>query len=127
MLDFGRSRAGTGKSLTLRRALQQLRTQYADEEQYRKAVVIAAPTGIAASHIGGTTLNTCAGLATPQTHADFDSVGRRRQQQPVAADASAGGAASWWEVEVPFALPLLSKPLHATIVLIIYKKQKQKQ
>ena len=49
--------AGTGKSFTLRRIIAALRKRWGEE-----AVMITASTGIAACHIGGTTVHSFAGV-----------------------------------------------------------------
>ena len=49
--------AGTGKSFTLRRIISALQGRYGED-----AVMITASTGIAACHIGGTTVHSFAGV-----------------------------------------------------------------
>ena len=49
--------AGTGKSFTLRRIIKALQGRYGEE-----SVMITASTGIAACHIGGTTVHSFAGV-----------------------------------------------------------------
>ncbi|KAJ3280727.1 hypothetical protein HDU79_011423 [Rhizoclosmatium sp. JEL0117] len=49
--------AGTGKSVLMREIIAMLRSKYSDEQ-----VAITAPTGIAASNIGGVTLHAFAGV-----------------------------------------------------------------
>jgi hypothetical protein len=63
---------GTGKTLTLKSALAALRTLYGAE--FARRVAVTAPTGIAASRIGGTTINLAAGVGAPKTHGDFNRV-----------------------------------------------------
>jgi ATP-dependent DNA helicase PIF1 len=49
--------AGTGKSFTLKRIIKALQGRYGEE-----SVMITASTGIAACHIGGTTVHSFAGV-----------------------------------------------------------------
>ena len=42
-------------------------------EGFSKAVAICAPTGIAATHIGGTTIHSAMGVGVPMMHEDFAS------------------------------------------------------
>ena len=80
---------GTGKSHTLKSALALLREQYGD--QFDKRVAVTASTGIAASHIGGTTINLAAGVGLPKKHGDFARIfgfQARRDRQQADSDAS---------------------------------------
>jgi len=47
-----------------------LRHVFAD--RFSRAVAITAPTGIAATHIGGTTIHSATGVGVPTFHADFE-------------------------------------------------------
>ena len=51
--------AGVGKSFLINYLLQGLREKYPNDDQ---AVVVAAPTGIAATHIGGVTIHSWSGI-----------------------------------------------------------------
>ena len=53
--------AGVGKSHTLRAVLAALRQRYG-QELFGEKVAVTAPTGIAASHVGGTTLHAATGV-----------------------------------------------------------------
>ena len=57
--------AGTGKSFTLNQIIEALRQQHGDD-----AVAITATTGIAATHIGGTTLHSWSGIGVGKGSAD---------------------------------------------------------
>jgi hypothetical protein len=81
---------GTGKSLTLKSALASLRELYGDD--FERRVAVTAPTGIAASHIGGTTINLAAGVGLPKTHGDFNRVFGYRARQERAQRQEGRGA-----------------------------------
>jgi len=57
--------AGTGKSFTLNQIIEALRQHHGDD-----AVAITATTGIAATHIGGTTLHSWSGIGVGKGTAD---------------------------------------------------------
>mmetsp|Transcript_5870 Transcript_5870/g.16455 ORF Transcript_5870/g.16455 Transcript_5870/m.16455 type:complete len:761 (-) Transcript_5870:465-2747(-) len=61
--------AGTGKSFLLNRIILRLR-----EKHGKRGVAVTAATGIAATHIGGTTLHSFAGCGIPYKKADFDKM-----------------------------------------------------
>lgn len=63
--------AGTGKTFLLERIVQELREKYADDARFKACVAVTATTGIAATHIGGQTLNAALGLGMPQRVSDF--------------------------------------------------------
>jgi ATP-dependent DNA helicase PIF1 len=63
--------AGTGKSYTLEHVIAALREKYPVESEFRSKVGIAATTGIAATHIGGQTINSVLGLGAPNRLSDF--------------------------------------------------------
>ena len=63
--------AGTGKSFTLERVVEALRVRYPDEATFREKVAVTATTGVAATNVGGQTLNSALGLGAPQTRKDF--------------------------------------------------------
>ena len=62
---------GVGKSFVTSVILAFLRAVFSDT--FSKAVAITAPTGIAATHIGGTTLHSAMGVGVPLVHEDFAS------------------------------------------------------
>jgi ATP-dependent DNA helicase PIF1 len=58
---------GTGKSVLLREIIRELRRKWAIRPE---AVAVTAATGIAACHIGGTTLHSWAGIGIGTEPAD---------------------------------------------------------
>ncbi|KAJ3078697.1 hypothetical protein HDU99_000424, partial [Rhizoclosmatium hyalinum] len=69
--------AGTGKSVLMREIIAMLRSKYSDEQ-----VAITAPTGIAASNIGGVTLHAFAGvgLAAGELKGNIKMMGLRAKR-----------------------------------------------
>lgn len=65
--------AGVGKSFVLNQCIAKLRCMYGKDR-----VGIAAPTGIAATHINGTTLHALFGLGLVQRVRDFDRMKKRK-------------------------------------------------
>lgn len=63
--------AGTGKSYTLERVVEALRGRYPNDDMFRRRVAVTAPTGVAATNVGGQTLNSALGLGAPTRRADF--------------------------------------------------------
>jgi ATP-dependent DNA helicase PIF1 len=61
--------AGTGKTHLLRAIVAALRAKHG--LQFGRRVAVTATTGIAATHIGGTTLHAALGLRMVSTHRDF--------------------------------------------------------
>lgn len=74
---FFTGHAGTGKSFTLEAVIEELRTRYA--HRFSSAVAITATTGIAASHIGGQTLNAALGIGAVNHYRDFASMAGNAQ------------------------------------------------
>ena len=66
---FFTGRAGTGKSHVLRRVVDVLRVAHGAD-----AVAVTAPTGLAASHVGGSTLHAALGLGAPRATTSFLSM-----------------------------------------------------
>ena len=64
--------AGTGKSFMLERIVERLRERHGDD--FRRRVAVTATTGVAATHIGGQTLNSALGLGAPSLVGDFRSL-----------------------------------------------------
>ncbi|KNC81702.1 hypothetical protein SARC_05992 [Sphaeroforma arctica JP610] len=62
--------AGVGKSHTTATVRDFLKRLY-EREDYPDRVVVAAPTGVAATHIDGTTINSATGVGIPSEVADF--------------------------------------------------------
>ena len=60
----------TGKSFLLNRIIEHFRQDYG--EDFNACVAVTAATGIAATHISGTTLHSQTGCGVPQTIEDFD-------------------------------------------------------
>ncbi|KAA6419235.1 MAG: DNA repair and recombination PIF1 [Trebouxia sp. A1-2] len=67
---FFTGNAGTGKSFLLNRIIEHFRQDYG--EDFNACVAVTAATGIAATHISGTTLHSQTGCGVPQTIEDFD-------------------------------------------------------
>ena len=65
--------AGVGKSHTLRAVISALKQKYG-EKDFNSNVAVTASTGIAATHIGGCTLHSAAGVGVPQLYSDFNKV-----------------------------------------------------
>ena len=61
---------GVGKSFVTQVIIAFLREVFANN--YSRAVAITAPTGIAATHIGGTTIHSATGVGVPSHHSDFE-------------------------------------------------------
>ncbi|KAL1520085.1 hypothetical protein AB1Y20_023560 [Prymnesium parvum] len=61
---------GVGKSFVTHVIVSFLRAVYG--VAFEKAVAITAPTGIAATHIGGTTIHSAFGVGVPNFHSDFE-------------------------------------------------------
>ncbi|KAK9826266.1 hypothetical protein WJX74_003930 [Apatococcus lobatus] len=66
---FFTGNAGTGKSFLLNRIIADLKELYG--EDYQASVAVTAATGIAATHIHGTTVHSAVGCGVPQTTQDF--------------------------------------------------------
>jgi ATP-dependent DNA helicase PIF1 len=64
---------GTGKSYWIHEVCRTLlRDRYGgDIEAFRNAVVLSAPTGVAATAIGGVTIHSAMGIGVPSTHDEF--------------------------------------------------------
>lgn len=75
---FFTGEAGTGKSTVTRRIIAELKKKYG--EQFGQRVAVAAMTGIAATHIGGSTLNSALGLGVPTTARDFRTMFSSRKR-----------------------------------------------
>eukprot|EP01134_Creolimax_fragrantissima_P001496 CFRG1496T1 len=63
--------AGVGKSHTTNAIRDFLKRIYT-REAYQDKVIIAAPTGVAATHIDGTTINSATGVGIPKEMSDFN-------------------------------------------------------
>lgn len=68
---FFTGNAGTGKTFLLERLLEELRARYGTEEAFRTRVAVTATTGVAATHVGGQTLNAALGIGTVSALRDF--------------------------------------------------------
>jgi len=75
---------GVGKSFVTKVIISFLREVFA--QHWSRAVAITAPTGIAATHIGGTTIHAAFGVGVPSHVSDFE---RRMRGNPTRAKAVA--------------------------------------
>ena len=75
---------GVGKSFVTKVMISFLREVFA--QHWSRAVAITAPTGIAATHIGGTTIHAAFGVGVPSHVSDFE---RRMRGNPTRAKAVA--------------------------------------
>ncbi|KAF5843371.1 PIF1-like helicase-domain-containing protein [Dunaliella salina] len=80
---FFTGNAGTGKTFLLSRILTELQLRFGEE--YSRRVAICAPTGIAATHIQGTTLNSALGIGVPNTHKDFGTMHKQDTRMKIQA------------------------------------------
>jgi len=67
---FFTGNAGTGKSFLLEHIIRRLRAKYGEAE-FKERVAVTATTGIAATHIGGQTLNAALGVGALNSYRDF--------------------------------------------------------
>ncbi|GIL54297.1 hypothetical protein Vafri_9869 [Volvox africanus] len=67
---FFTGNAGTGKTFVLSRIIEELRERYGTD--FSQRVAVCASTGIAATHIGGTTLHSALGCTAPTEYKDFN-------------------------------------------------------
>lgn len=71
---FFTGNAGSGKSFLLERIVKHFRQKYGSPDEFRKRVAVTATTGVAATHIGGLTLNAALGLGIVNKYADFNTM-----------------------------------------------------
>ena len=71
---FFTGNAGTGKTFLLKRIVQALREKYS--EAFGEKVAVVATTGIAATHVGGITINAALGIGAPSLYRDFRTMHR---------------------------------------------------
>ena len=71
--------APAGKSFLLNRIIQHFREEYRDD--FNASVAVTAATGIAATHISGTTLHSQTGCGVPQTIDDFDRMWKPQSRE----------------------------------------------
>jgi len=69
---FFTGNAGTGKTFLVERIVEELRTKYGGG--FRRAVAVTATTGVAATHIGGQTLNSALGFGAVSRVRDFETM-----------------------------------------------------
>lgn len=91
---------GTGKTFWIHSLCETLlRDRYGgSKERFGEAVVLVAPTGIAATAIGGSTINSSLGIGIPVRIEDFDKVRRPQNRRRIAK----------WEVMVIDEVSMLS-------------------
>jgi len=71
---FFTGNAGTGKTYLMERLVDDLRRRYGGDKDFRKAVAVTATTGVAATHIGGQTLNSALGFGAVSRVRDFETM-----------------------------------------------------
>lgn len=71
--------AGCGKTVTLRSMIDSFETRYG--RQFRRYVAVCAPTGVAATHIGGRTYHSRLGVGVIRRSSDFPSLLKKRSSQ----------------------------------------------
>ena len=71
---FFTGNAGSGKTFLLERIVADLKKRFPIPDEFRRRVAVTATTGIAATHIGGQTLNAALGLSIVNTYEDFKSM-----------------------------------------------------
>ena len=77
LLNLGNLLAG--KSFLLNHIIAYLRQEYA--EDFNASVAVTAATGIAATHISGTTLHSQSGCGIPQQLEDFDRMWKQQSRE----------------------------------------------
>lgn len=73
--------AGTGKTFLLERIIALMKKKYVTKDAFRRRVAISATTGVAATHIGGQTLNAVLGVGVANRKCDI----RRKMMSPQVA------------------------------------------
>ncbi|KAG2430606.1 hypothetical protein HXX76_010124 [Chlamydomonas incerta] len=99
---FFTGNAGTGKTFVLTRVIDELRERYAD--MFGSKVAVCASTGIAATHIGGTTLHSALGCGVPSEYPEFnimmkkDTQTRIRGYEVLILDEASMTSGEFWTV-----------------------------
>ena len=89
--------AGTGKSFTIHQLVTLFKSIYRTSQEFSERVCLTAPTGIAATHINGVTINSATGIGVPKLAADFGRLfAKRLPPQP----GCAAGKQIWSEMAV---------------------------
>ncbi|PNW76003.1 hypothetical protein CHLRE_12g551550v5 [Chlamydomonas reinhardtii] len=78
---FFTGNAGTGKTFVLTRVVDELRERYS--EDFGSKVAVCASTGIAATHIGGTTLHSALGCGVPSEYPEFNIMMKKDTRQRI--------------------------------------------
>ena len=76
--------AGTGKSFLLNRIISELRARHGARE-FDARVAVTASTGIAATHVAGTTLHAALGVGVPASYGDFWRMGGKMPSERIRA------------------------------------------
>ncbi|GAX73971.1 hypothetical protein CEUSTIGMA_g1421.t1 [Chlamydomonas eustigma] len=100
---FFTGNAGTGKTFMLNKIIEELRIKYGRD--FISKVALAAPTGIAATHIQGTTLNAALGLGICNYYKDFGSMFKKETRARI----------SRYEILIVDEVSMLSAELFNTI------------
>lgn len=77
--------AGTGKSFLLETIVRELRGRCGSDAAFRAQVAVTATTGIAATHIGGQTLNSALGVGALNSYRDFRNMHAPRNRPRIRA------------------------------------------
>lgn len=84
--------AGTGKSFLLRYIIRRLKEAFGHPGEFCRKVAVTAATGIAATHIGGTTLHSAMGCGVTNSYPDFGRMFEASNAQRLRElDVSLGG------------------------------------
>lgn len=70
--------AGTGKSFLLNQIVAELQTKHGDE--FGRLVAVTAATGIAATHINGSTVHSALGCGAPRVTDDFSRMWKKENR-----------------------------------------------
>ncbi|MEW5314863.1 MAG: hypothetical protein WDW38_006328 [Sanguina aurantia] len=78
---FFTGNAGTGKTFLLSRIITELHAKFG--ANFLTKVAVVASTGIAATHIQGTTINSALGIGAPSSYKDFGSMHKKENKMRI--------------------------------------------